>query len=192
MAISTAAVGCGERLINIENPGCTMLIGAIVVDTWYRRLPRGFAPRNDEGCGYLVPFRRKCINFDRPYRGTVITVPYSPNSIRRAENSDQSRGPNGVIQPPARQNELSPGTAPTKKPRLPLQPDHTSSARLPTSRMFDSLGPGPARFIDCLRENPNCALPGLEIYDMMHTTRKKPKQEVFHIYGPQSQRSEPE
>ena len=45
LAISTAAVGCAERLINIENPGCTMLIGATVWDTWCRRFPR-FA-RND-------------------------------------------------------------------------------------------------------------------------------------------------
>ena len=64
-------------------------------------------------------------------------VPYAPNSIRRAEASDRSgsftrlpstnihqarvwppalpgdrsRGPNGVIRPPARQNELAPGPA---------------------------------------------------------------------------------
>ena len=33
------------------------------------------------------------------------------DSIRRAETSDQSRGPNGLIQPPACQNELAPGPA---------------------------------------------------------------------------------
>ena len=37
--------------------------------------------------------------------------PTGTNSIRRAENSDQSRGPNGVIQPPTCQNELAPGPA---------------------------------------------------------------------------------
>ena len=51
VAISTAAVGCAERLINIENPGYTMLIGANRTDTWYRRLPRPCGARNDGGCG---------------------------------------------------------------------------------------------------------------------------------------------
>ena len=45
-------------------------------------------------------------------------VPYGPNSIRRAETSDQSRGPNGVIQPPACQNELSAATG-RKNPPFP-------------------------------------------------------------------------
>ena len=40
LAISTAAVGCAERSINMENPECTMSIGAFMPDTWYRRLPR--------------------------------------------------------------------------------------------------------------------------------------------------------
>ena len=38
-------------------------------------------------------------------------IPHVPNSIRRAETSDRSSGPNGVIQPPACQNELAPGPA---------------------------------------------------------------------------------
>ena len=37
-------------------------------------------------------------------------VPYGLNFIRRADISDQSRGPNGVIRPPACQNELSAAT----------------------------------------------------------------------------------
>ena len=36
--------------------------------------------------------------------------PYNTNSIRRAEASDQSSEPNGVIQPPGPQNELSAAT----------------------------------------------------------------------------------
>ena len=32
--------------------------------------------------------------------------PYGPNSIRRAETSDQSREPNGLIRPPACQDEV--------------------------------------------------------------------------------------
>ena len=35
------------------------------------------APRNDGGCGYLVPFRRKCGGCPTLYRGTVMTVPYN-------------------------------------------------------------------------------------------------------------------
>ena len=40
VAISTAAVGCADGDINIENPGYTMLIGAVNVETWCWRLPR--------------------------------------------------------------------------------------------------------------------------------------------------------
>ena len=58
------------------------------------RVPR--TPR--EGCPYSN-------------RDVVGAVPYSLNSIRRADHSDQSSGPNGLIRPPAFQNELSPGTA---------------------------------------------------------------------------------
>ena len=58
------------------------------------RVPR--TPR--EGCPYSN-------------RDVVGAVPYSPNSIRRADHSDQSRGANGVISLPAFQNELFPGTA---------------------------------------------------------------------------------
>ena len=39
-------------------------------------LPRRFAPRNDSGRWWLVPLRRECGNFGKPYCGTVITVPY--------------------------------------------------------------------------------------------------------------------
>ena len=45
VAISTAAVGCSDRQINIKNPRYSMLIGAFRTDTWCRRFPR-FA-RND-------------------------------------------------------------------------------------------------------------------------------------------------
>ena len=38
------------------------------------------------------------------------------DSIRRAETSDQSSGPNGVIRLPAFQNELEARTAGMKKP----------------------------------------------------------------------------
>ena len=42
---------------------------------------------------------------------TVGAFPAVCDPIRRAENSDQSRRPNGVIQPPGYQNELAPGPA---------------------------------------------------------------------------------
>ena len=69
-----------------------------------------------DGC--VVPLRRNAAVIDGAYCGTVITVPYGPNSIRRACASDQSRGPNGVIQPPACQNELSAATG-RKNPPFP-------------------------------------------------------------------------
>ena len=40
---------------------------------------------------------------------------FSTNSIRRAEASDQSREPNGVIRPPGHQNALAPGPAGGKR-----------------------------------------------------------------------------
>ena len=58
------------------------------------RVPR--TPR--EGCPYSN-------------RDVVGAVPYSPDSIRRADHSDQSRGANGVILPPAFQNAFAPGQA---------------------------------------------------------------------------------
>ena len=56
-------------------------------------------------------FRWYCGTARRPFPTWNSQIPYAPNSIRRAETSDQSSGPNGVIRPPACQNELAPGPA---------------------------------------------------------------------------------
>ena len=56
VAISTAAVGCADRHINIENPGYTMLIGAIDVNTWCRRLPEGELPDGQERPPWGAPY----------------------------------------------------------------------------------------------------------------------------------------
>ena len=41
-----------------------------------RRLPRGFAPRNDSDGRGLGADSHWCVDFDRLYCGTVMTVPY--------------------------------------------------------------------------------------------------------------------
>ena len=53
----------------------------------------------------------RTISQSRVWPPALPGVPYCANSIRRADTSDQSRGPNGLIYPPAFQNELAPGTA---------------------------------------------------------------------------------
>ena len=63
-----------------------------------------------------VPIRQLRLFWSGGYRwcvGGVITPPYKgfSNSIRRADHSDQSSGPNGLIRPPGHQNELAPGPA---------------------------------------------------------------------------------
>ena len=45
------------------------------------------------------------------HQARVCPGPCPANSIRRADHSDQSSGPNGLISPPAFRNELAPGPA---------------------------------------------------------------------------------
>ena len=70
--------------------------------------------------------------------------PYNTNSIRRAENSDLSSEPNGVIRPPGHQNALAPGPAryaerkPATSRESPKdvirQPDHQNELSPATGR----------------------------------------------------------
>ena len=61
-------------VLNIENPGCTMLIGTFSVFLLCRRLPRRFAPRNDSG---YRQFTRKsnCRKIVSLCRGGSVTLP---------------------------------------------------------------------------------------------------------------------
>ena len=58
-------------------------------------------------------WQRKILPIEVKFSRRVVedADPYNTNSIRRAEASDQSRRPNGVIRPPGHQNEMAPGPA---------------------------------------------------------------------------------
>ena len=109
--------------------------------------------------------------------------PYDPNSMRRADHSDRS---GGFCSPYGKHN-----LPVTNLSRSAARP-HVFYSTADSHHLRQFVSRHCRGFIDCLRENPNCALPGLEIYDMMHTTLRNEKQEVSRFYGPQTQRSEPE